>query len=196
MLTPASSQEFDAHRLGVLPQGEEIRPGIWTLPLRKPGYIPSSFAYLISDDEDGIHIIDPGWNSEENWAALQNRLGSIGRQVSDIRSVIVTHLHSDHLGMSKKIRNHSGATIALHHREQLAINWLSNRASRSTRRSSVLPWGIPHGQLDGLQQLAATSPEVENIRADALLSHGDILTIPGRTLEVVWSPGIPQGTFA
>lgn len=193
MLKPVSRQEFEAHRLGILPQGEEIRPGIWTLPLRKPGYIPSSFAYLISDDEDGIHIIDPGWNSEENWAALQNRLVGIGRQVSNIRSITVTHLHSDHLGMSKRIRNHSGATITLHHREQLAINWLSTQASRSTRRSSLLPWGIPHGQLDGLQQLAATSPDLENIRADALLSHGDILTIPGRTLQVVWSPGHTAG---
>lgn len=193
MLEPASSQEFDAHRLGILPQDEEIRPGIWTLPLRKPGYIPSSFAYLIGDDEDGIHIIDPGWNSEENWAALQNRLVGLGRQVSDIRSVTVTHLHSDHLGMSKRIRNHSGATIAMHHREQLAINWLSTHASRDTRRSSVLPWGIPHSQLDGLQQLAATSPDLEEIRADTLLTHGDVLAIPGRTLEVVWSPGHTPG---
>lgn len=193
MVKPVSKHEFDAHRLGSLPQSEEIRPGIWTLPLRKPGYIPSSFSYLISDDNEGIHIIDPGWNSEENWAALENRLVSLGRQISNIKSVTVTHLHSDHLGMSKRIRNHSGATIALHHREQLAINWLSTQASRHSRRSSVLRWGIPHGQLDELQQLAATSPDVEKIGADALLSHGDVLPIPGRTLQVVWSPGHTPG---
>lgn len=193
MLKPASRQEFDAHNLGILPEGEEIRPGIWTLPLRKPGYIPSSFAYLISDSEHGIHILDPGWNSEENWEALHNRLLGIGRRVSDIKSVTVTHLHSDHMGMSKRIRDHSGAVLAMHKREQLAIDWLSTQASRSIRRIKVLPWGIPPGQLDGLQQLAASTPDLENIRADRLLTHGDVLTIPGRTLEVVWSPGHTAG---
>lgn len=193
MIKPASRQEFDAHRVGALPREEEIRPGIWTLPLRKPGYIPTSFAYLISDNEDGIHIIDPGWNSEENWAALKNRILGLGRQVTDIKSVTVTHLHNDHLGMSKRIRDHSGATVALHQREQLAINWLSTCASRSIRRSSVLPWGIPPDELDELQQLAATTPDFENISADRVLTHGDVLTIPGRTLEVIWTPGHTAG---
>lgn len=193
MLMPASTQEFDAHHLGVLPMDEEIRPGIWTLALPKPGYVPSSFAYLISDNKDGIHIIDPGWNSEHNWESLQNRLRGIGRRVSDIKSITVTHLHSDHMGMSKRIRDHSGAMLAMHRHEQIAVSWLSTQASRSRRRASILPWGIPPGQLDELQQLAASTPDLENVRADRLLSHGDVLSIPGRSLEVVWTPGHTAG---
>jgi glyoxylase-like metal-dependent hydrolase (beta-lactamase superfamily II) len=97
----------------------ELSPGIHVVPIPMPGgQLPYSLSYLIEDDRGGVHIVDPGWSSDENWATLESALRATGRGVDSVAQVIATHRHPDHLGLAERMRIASGAGVVLHEREQ------------------------------------------------------------------------------
>ena len=69
--------------------------------------------YLL-ERPDGVTMIDAGWDTEEAWSALNAGLGKAGYEIGDVKSVLVTHIHPDHYGLAGRVREASGASIALH----------------------------------------------------------------------------------
>jgi glyoxylase-like metal-dependent hydrolase (beta-lactamase superfamily II) len=67
-------------------------------------------AYLIDDGDDGLTLIDTGY--EKNAGDIERAIRSIGRQLSDVSSIILTHAHPDHLGSAAHLsRNETGVRI-------------------------------------------------------------------------------------
>ena len=97
-----------------MPPVEQLAGDLWSIPVPIPDnplrYV-SSYAFGTGE---GLVLIDAGWGSEEAWQALTAGLESIGAQIADVRGVLVTHLHFDHLGLAGRIRQACGAWIALH----------------------------------------------------------------------------------
>lgn len=58
--------------------------------------------------------MDAGWNTDIAWTALEQGLDSMGAQMSDVEAVLVTHIHPDHYGLAGRVREASGAWVALH----------------------------------------------------------------------------------
>ena len=152
----------------------------------------SSLGYMLRDGEGRLHIIDPGWDSEINWLTWADAFFSIGATIGHLSSITVTHLHRDHLGLVARLREASGAEVAIHSIEQVALD---DRRQDTARTSAQLErWGVPAGCRTAL--IAATASSrwlLPAWSADVLLSDGDILPIPGRTLQVVWTPGHTSG---
>ena len=109
-----SEAQFDAWSGLRLAPIEEVREGVWAVPLPLPVRgLPWVFSYFILDSSGDVHLVDAGWNSDESWATLAAALTHIGKQLGDIRSLTVTHFHPDHLGMAERIRTASGAKVGL-----------------------------------------------------------------------------------
>ena len=68
-------------------------------------------AYLVDTDE-GITIIDAGMPG--HWADLQAELATLGRPLSDIRGLVLTHGDSDHIGFAERLRRDHGVPIYVH----------------------------------------------------------------------------------
>src|SRR5438034_9827928 len=98
-----------------LPPVEEVRPGLWSLAVPIPA---SPLAYVLCYAFElpggGVVLVDPGWNAGESLAELEAGLGRLGARLSDVRGVLVTHIHPDHYGLAGRVREASGAWIALH----------------------------------------------------------------------------------
>ena len=77
--------------------------------------------YAFALDGGGLGLLDTGWESDESWAALTGGLASIGGGVDDVRGVLVTHLHFDHLGLAARVREASGAWVAMHPADATAV---------------------------------------------------------------------------
>ncbi|MFF1877753.1 MBL fold metallo-hydrolase [Leifsonia sp. NPDC058230] len=100
-------------------ESRELSPGIRVVPMPMRGDgLPYSLSYLIDDDRGGVHIVDPGSSTDENWATLASALRAMGRGTESVAQVIVTHLHADHLGLAERVRAASGAAVVLHERER------------------------------------------------------------------------------
>ncbi|MCU1476780.1 MAG: fold metallo-hydrolase [Subtercola sp.] len=182
------------------PAFEEIAPGLWLLPLPLPaGHMPFVLCYLIEDSAGGVHVVDPGWDSDSYWSAFERALRRIGKTVSDVASVIVTHLHSDHLGMAERLVRASGASIVLHRAEQSAVDQLllerAGDPERSRIREQLALWGVPSVRSDELVAATMLNYTVSAISADVLLDDGDILPIAGRSMSTIWAPGHTKGSI-
>ncbi|MBM3132542.1 MAG: MBL fold metallo-hydrolase, partial [Chloroflexi bacterium] len=90
------------------------------LPLKDNplGYVNT---YLLRGT-DGWTLIDAGWNDAESFEALNAQLADLGLTIGDISRIIVTHIHPDHFGMAGRIKEISGAELALHEIEKSFID--------------------------------------------------------------------------
>src|SRR5258708_1174167 len=106
-VTGTAQQE--AWRANVLPPAERVRPAIWSIPVPIPDnplrYVP---VYLF-ELPDGVAILDTGWPAAAAWEALLSGIAETGHAITDVRAVLVTHVHADHHGLSARVRRESGA---------------------------------------------------------------------------------------
>jgi len=65
-------------------------------------------AYLFLDPEPTL--IDCGEKTDASWKALQSALAVYNLAVKDIKKVIITHAHVDHIGEAQN--EHDGKTCA------------------------------------------------------------------------------------
>lgn len=181
-----------------LPPVEEVRSGLWSIPVpipHNPLRYVSVHAFALSGG--GLGLLDTGWQSEESWTALTGGLAAIGAAVPDVRGVLVTHLHVDHLGLAARVREESGAWIAMHPADAGVVAGLN--ASGATAAVA--------GEIDFLVGLGADREEAASdvgppermeaftrmAVADRLLEDGDVADFPGWRLRAVHTPGHTPG---
>jgi glyoxylase-like metal-dependent hydrolase (beta-lactamase superfamily II) len=64
--------------------------------------------YLLEDD-DGVTIVDSGL--PRHWDLLPKALGELGRGLGDVRAVVLTHGHYDHVGFAERARRELGVPV-------------------------------------------------------------------------------------
>src|SRR5687768_5705286 len=97
-----------------LPPVERVRPGLWSIPVPIPDN-PLRYVLVFSfDTDDGPVLVDAGWNTDDAWESLCAGLTQAGTDVADVRGLLVTHIHPDHYGLAGRVREASGAWVALH----------------------------------------------------------------------------------
>jgi glyoxylase-like metal-dependent hydrolase (beta-lactamase superfamily II) len=67
--------------------------------------------YLIEGD-DGLTMVDAGVPS--SWESLLAALGRLGKRPSDIRALVLTHAHFDHVGAAERVRRELGIPVYVH----------------------------------------------------------------------------------
>ena len=98
----------------VMPPVERVRPGLWSIPVPIPDN-PLRYVLVYAFELDnGVAIVDAGWNTDDAWTALNNGLVEAGGSIKDVQAVLVTHIHPDHYGLAGRVREESGAWIGLH----------------------------------------------------------------------------------
>lgn len=189
-----STSQFHAATGDGVPALEKVRDGLYCYGLRQPGKLPHyALSYLMLDDAGAVHVIDPGWDSEENWAEFVETLAALERSVPDVGSITVTHLHPDHLGMAGRMRAETGAPVAIHTAEQEGIRELSTPVPDDEVIAKLTAWGVPTDRQPELLDATHLRSRAPSFTADRLLNDGDTLDIPGRAVRVLHTPGHTSG---
>src|SRR3954449_2749577 len=71
--------------------------------------------WYIVEGDDGLTIVDAGVPS--SWDSLQDALGRIGRSTGDVRALVLTHAHFDHVGFAERARLDLGLPVYAHEHE-------------------------------------------------------------------------------
>lgn len=170
-----------------------VAEGVWIveLPLPHKGVVETTNCVLLADDTGGVHLVDPGWDTPDNAARLEQGLQDAGFTLADVRSITATHLHPDHLGLAAALRAEHGIPIALHRLEHEALT----RPLYPEPDLIIERWGVPPESAEEVRSNALPRSQPSGLAADLLLEHGDLLPIPGRTLRVVHTPGHTVGSI-
>src|SRR5829696_9603602 len=95
------------------PEIETVLPGLHRVPLPLPGDALKAVNVYLIEDDDGYTLVDSGWDNPSSWQALGVGLRRAGADVREVRRVLVTHLHHDHVGQATALHRAAGAQVWL-----------------------------------------------------------------------------------
>jgi glyoxylase-like metal-dependent hydrolase (beta-lactamase superfamily II) len=176
------------------PVVEQVRPGVWSVPVFWPrsalGY---TLAYLLSVD-GGAVLIDTGWPTDAGWESLAAGVQQTGHDITDVRDVLVTHSHPDHLGMAAKVREISGARIGMHPAEADHVRRLARPGARERTAGWLRARGAPAVETAEIieRSIAGVAFYGGQAAPDVLIDDGS-LPVRGLGLRAIWTPGHSPG---
>ena len=196
MIEVTGAAQLQAWRDHVMPPVEEVRPGLWSIPVPLP-HNPLRYVLVYAlECAGGIALVDAGWNTEEAWEALCGGLGQVGAGLDSVRAVLVTHIHPDHYGLAGRIRETSGAWVGLHPADAAVLPGRYEDVDELLGRMNALlrACGVPELELEELSSASMMIRQLVQItRPDRLLDDGDMVPVGGRELRAVWTPGHSPG---
>jgi glyoxylase-like metal-dependent hydrolase (beta-lactamase superfamily II) len=176
------------------PTPADFGNGLCSVPVPIPGNpLGYTLVYALQSPAGPV-LIDSGWQHADSWDALCGGLAALGLDVADVYGVIVTHHHPDHSGLAGRVREVSGAWVAMHAADIALI-----RRFHKIRRESLREWEIA-----SLRRAGASEAEVGQAKSwerhidppaipDRELADGDRADLPGRELRVIHTPGHTPG---
>jgi glyoxylase-like metal-dependent hydrolase (beta-lactamase superfamily II) len=177
-----------------VPPVDAIAPGVWSvlLPLTDSP-VGSVFVYLLRH-EGGLLLIDTGYDDEPSRAALAQALAVIGHDVSEITAIVLTHNHPDHVGMANRLHAHTGAPIALHHREWPRPGPGKGWTFGGRIATELALAGMPDEDVpDMVVRSSRAGAGVDSVQADRVLEDGAVIDEGGVRLEAIVTPGHADG---
>lgn len=166
---------------------------ISTITLPVPWDLKSVNVHLVELDE-GYMLIDSGVATRECFQVLESALTERGVAWSDVRTLLLTHYHPDHIGLSWKILELTGARLVMHRADAAYLEELA--------RVNGLPWyaqamrigGVPPDLAAGMEgALKGNRPAFRTHHPHQLLEGGETLAVRGGTFEAIWTPGHTPG---
>ncbi|MBN1191383.1 MAG: MBL fold metallo-hydrolase [Dehalococcoidales bacterium] len=172
---------------------KEILPGIYQLVLPLPGFNPDTMNMYLLRDKDGYTIIDTGWDTQVLVRSVHDQLSEFDMSFSDIKRILITHCHRDHLGMIGRYKKENNACIYLHQNE---IELMKIRFSQGDKywpmtEAFLQTNGMPSSELTptGLQLPAVFYlPD-----PDIVLHGGEVISVGDYRLKVINTPGHTPG---
>jgi glyoxylase-like metal-dependent hydrolase (beta-lactamase superfamily II) len=150
----------------------------------------------VFETDSGPYLVDAGWNTEDAYSALCAGLQVAGTSIGAVQGVLVTHIHPDHYGLAGRIREESGAWVALHPADAALIqDRYFDPSDLLARVAAVLRrMGAPPGEVEKMTSSAMPiRPFVSAVVPDVLLEDGASPEVPGWDLTAVWTPGHSPG---
>ena len=181
---------------GRLPPVEQVRRELWSIPVPLPNNPLRYVLVYALAHHYGLALIDAGWDTDTAWQALLDGIRTTGHEIGDVTAVVATHVHPDHYGLAHRVRQASGAWIALHPADAELLDADTDvglPALVSAARELFASAGAPDLEIsptllaDAQDYLTPADPP------DRLLSDGQQLTFGRRSLTVVHTPGHTPG---
>ncbi|GAA2006332.1 MBL fold metallo-hydrolase [Nocardiopsis rhodophaea] len=176
------------------PPVEDLGGGIWSIGVPIPdnplGY---TLVYAL-ESPSGPVLVDAGWEHEESWRALSAGLEQMGSSVADVHGVVVTHFHPDHTGLAGRVREASGAWVAMHQADIDLLRHIDSLGASGQRELEVRQLRLAGATEEEVDLWARLDPRLDPPQMpDRPLVDGELVDVPGRKLRVVWTPGHSPG---
>jgi glyoxylase-like metal-dependent hydrolase (beta-lactamase superfamily II) len=176
---PASTPQRNAARLTT-----GVAPGVHRLAHAHVN------CYLL-EDENGVTLVDAAFPA--TWLLLGRALRALNREPSDVKALLLTHAHFDHVGFARRIQQEWGVPVWAHVQEE----YIARHPYRYAHERSRLLYPVrnPHVLPVLGSMVRAGALNVRGISDLRFFEPGDVLPVPGAP-RVIFSPGHTFGHSA
>ncbi len=157
---------------------KQLVDGLWMMP----GLV---HVYIL-DTQDGLAILDTGFPGRS--AKILDAVRAIGRAPADIRHIVLSHCHPDHIGSAAALKRETGATVWAHPVDAPMIE-----AGTTMRQPMCASPGLRNRIVAGL--LRGRVAQVEPTKVDRYLGDGDSPSF-SPDLTAIHIPGHCAGQLA
>jgi glyoxylase-like metal-dependent hydrolase (beta-lactamase superfamily II) len=174
-------------------------PRVHQIVLPTPWEVGPVQIYLVEGEP--LTLIDTGVKSPASRAALEAAFDELGLAVDEVRRVVLTHHHGDHLGQAQSLRD-AGASLEVwaHVDEAPSIERWSVGSESDIEGTNALfrEHGVPDELLGRQAALrrrwrSEEPPLCEATRVDRVLRDGDRVPFKDFELRVIHAPGHTAG---
>ena len=162
--------------------------GVHHIPLELPWSTPGNVNVYLLEENDGYVMIDCGVDGSEYLKLLEMHLNQLGITFNDIKLLVGTHMHIDHIGLSQRLREFD-IPFALY---KNSIDYLDEYNDWSIRFKDLIRMAkneyTPVSFIDDLKSISTPLYAGRLEKPDILLSEGRVKSIK-RSLNVVFTPG-------
>lgn len=172
-----------------LPEMAPTDPKILKLELPTPYPVGNINAYFIDGPEPAL--VDAGLFYKKSLKALEDQLHSIGRELMDIRRIIITHDHIDHVGAALKLSQECKAVLFAHEKSELFSPWPEE--ARNQLYQFLLRCGAPRKTLDENLEAFKYAQKFIDHKSRPFsvqrLKGGEIISVGGLLVQAIATPG-------
>ncbi len=145
--------------------------------------------FYVVVDQGAATVVDAGCSRE--WAALVDGLGRIDLEPGDVKGILLTHAHVDHIGFAAEASGH-GLLVHTHPIEAQAAR--GERANPAAGPTDV-PWWNPFVWMFFVTMLRAGAGKLTPVRNVVEVDDGETLDLPAAP-RLVHTPGHTPGHAA
>jgi glyoxylase-like metal-dependent hydrolase (beta-lactamase superfamily II) len=160
------------------------------MPIPTPFMVGRVNCWLIEDDP--LTLVDTGPNSGKALDELEAALREHGRRIEDLERIVLTHQHTDHVGLVGILARRSGAEVCALDVLAPVVEEFGAHAERddALAEALMLRHGIPRDVVTALRALSrAFRGWGGSAPVDRRLADGGELEFAGRALRVLHRPG-------
>ena len=169
-------------------------PGVQRIQLPLP-LLPGRINVYLVRLAEGYLLIDCGMNTEPCFQALSRAIDAAGIRWRDIREILLTHIHPDHMGLAHRVLQLTGARLWLHEHDAEFLRKLTQFEQYQTWAEEVLRRAGVTADL--IAQIRPVSEDIRKsfhkLEPDRLLRGGEKISSSVGELEVIWTPGHSPG---
>lgn len=169
-------------------------PGIFSAALPLPFGLDSINVYLVQLTE-GYLLVDCGIDTDACFESLWLAVAERGVAWHDIRQILLTHVHPDHMGLAPRLLKLTGAKLLLHAHDAEYLNVLAEAEQYREWAGSVLRRsGVP---ADLISKIDSGAHEIhknfQRLEPDVVLRGGEKIPSAYGEIEILWTPGHSPG---
>lgn len=168
----------------------QVHTGIYRLRLPVPGALRSINSYLLKG-RDGWTVIDAGPNlpgCHEQW---EMAVDDLGIQFSDIKQILITHGHIDHVGLAGWLQEQTGAEVIMTETEYRDAFYPDEKEQigSSFFREGMLSLGISTVEIEKLAAILHFATDIMEPWPQVQFLQENSVVIGDRTWEVILTTG-------
>lgn len=167
-----------------------ILPGLHQIALPTP--FPVGDVNVFLAEGSPLTLIDCGVRTDDSRLALDEALQSLGYKLSDIERLLITHHHTDHVGLACQVVLASKAEVWSHPQ---TVRWIEKpRDARISLRhftdSLYREHGVPEDKIEHMAQVGRYLETLSgSTRVSMTIDEGELVELCGMRWQVYHTPG-------